>query len=120
MVKAKEHSGYLRKRVVACHDKGEGYNNFFKKLSLPKSTVQAIIKKHNSHGHIKNIEGRGRKKLLSARAERNIIYVNQHLRVTAGDIAGTQCKLKINVSKQKVARVLKRTGLKHVAQKRHN
>ena len=67
MVKTKGHSEDLRKRVVACHDKGEGYNNFFKKLSLPKSTVWAIIKKHKSHGHVKNIEGRGRKKLLSAK-----------------------------------------------------
>ena len=54
MVKTKEHSD----DVVACYVKEEGYDKISKKLSLPKSTVQAIIKKHKSVGHIKSIEGR--------------------------------------------------------------
>ena len=58
ILKTKELSENLRKRVIACHDKAEGYNKIYKKLSLPKSTVQAIIKKHKSVGHIKSIEGR--------------------------------------------------------------
>ena len=44
MVKTKEHSEDLRKCVVAFHDKGEGYDKISKKLSLPKSTILAIIK----------------------------------------------------------------------------
>ena len=69
MVKTKEHSEDLRKCVVAFHDKGEGYDKISKKLSLPISTVHVTIKKHKSQSHIKNIEGRRRKKLLSARAK---------------------------------------------------
>ena len=56
--------------------------------------------KHESHGHIKNKKGHGRKKLLPARAERNIVrYVNKHSRDTSNDIADAQCILEINVSK---------------------
>ena len=56
MVKTKEHSEDLRKRVIACHSKGEGYDTISKKLILPKSTVRAIVQKFKSQGHVMNLE----------------------------------------------------------------
>ena len=44
MMKTKKHNEDLRKRIIACHDKREGFDKISKKLSLPKSTILAIIK----------------------------------------------------------------------------
>ena len=113
MVKSKEHSEDLRKRVVACHMNGEGYDKISKKLNLPRSTVRAIIKKYSSEGHVKNKTGRGRKRVLSERDERKIVrYVNQNPRATAKEIVDTQCTSGVSVSRQTVGRTLKRAGLK--------
>lgn len=113
MVKRKEHSEDLRKRVVACHVNGEGYDKISKKLNLPKSTVRAIIKKNATEGHVKNKTGRGRKRILSERDERKIVrYANQNPRTTAKEIIDTQCNPGVNISRQTVGRTLKRAGLK--------
>jgi len=113
MVKTKEHSEDLRKRVIACHSKGEGYDTISKKLILPKSTVRAIVQKFKSQGHVMNLEGRGRKRLLSARAERQIVRrVTQNPRITAGEIVNEQSSSGVNVSRHTVGRVLMRAGLK--------
>ena len=88
MVKTNEHIKDLRKRVIACSSKEEGYDKISKKLNLPKSTIWAIIQKFKSQGHVMNLESRGRKRLLSARAEQKIVRcVNQNPRITAGEIA---------------------------------
>ena len=113
MVKTKEHSEDLRKRVIAIHSKGEGYDKISKRLNLPKSTVRAIVKKFKSQGHVMNLHGRGRKRLLSARAERKIVRrVNQNPRMTAAEIVNEQSSSGVNVSRHTVGRVLKRAGLK--------
>lgn len=113
MVKTKEHSEDIRKLVVACHTNGEGYDKISKKLNLPKSTVRAIINKFKSHDHVMNLEGRGRKRILSPRDERKIVrQLNQNPRITAGEIVDEQSTSGVNVSRHTVGRVLKRAGLK--------
>ena len=113
IVKTKELSEDLRKRVIACHSKGEGYDTISKKVILPKSTVRAIVQKFKSQGHTMNLEGRGRKRLLSARAEQQIVRrVTQNPRITAGEIVNEQSSSGMNVSRHSVGRVLIRAGLK--------
>ena len=84
MVKTKEHSEDVKKRVIECQVNGKDYDKIFQRLNIPKSTFRVISKRHNSQGHVKNVIGRGRKRILSPRAERNIHrYVNQNPKVTA-------------------------------------
>ena len=113
MVKTKKHSEDLRKRVIAFHYKGEGYDKISKRLSLPKYTVQAIVQKFKLQGHVMNLHGRGRKKLLSSRAARKIVRrINQNPRMTDGEIVKEQSSSGVNVSRHIFGRVLKRAGSK--------
>ena len=58
-----------------------------------------------------NLEGRLRKRLLSAREERKIVRcVNQNQRITSGEMVDEQSSSGGNVSRQTVGRVLKRAG----------
>ena len=64
-------------------------------------------------GHVMNLEGRGRKRIMSARAERRVVRrVKQNPRITAGEIVEEQRNSGVNVSRQTIGRVLKRASLK--------
>ena len=68
-------------------------------LNITKSTVRAIIKKHNSQGHVTNVIGCGRKSTLSTRADRNVHrYFNKKVRVTAKKVVKVQGISGVNVS----------------------
>ena len=77
----------LRKRVVDSHQGGEGYDKISKKLNIPKSSVREIIKKFATEGHFHNKEGRGRKRILSERAERKMVrYSKNNPRATTKEV----------------------------------
>lgn len=112
MAKTKEHSADLRKRVVNFHQAGEGYDKISKRLDIPKSTVRAIIKKFASEGHVHNKEGRGRKRILSERAERKMVrFSKSNPRATTKDVLEAMGP-EVDVSRRTVGRILQRGGLK--------
>jgi len=112
MAKIKEYSVDLRKRVVTSHQAGEGYDRISKKLDIPKSSVRAIIKKFATEGHVHNIEGRGRKRILSDRAERTMVrYSKNNPRATTKEVLQAMGP-EMEVSRRTVGRILRRGGLK--------
>ena len=106
MAKTIEYSVDLRKRIVDSHQGGEGYDKISKKLNIAKYSVRGIIKKFATEGHVHNKEGRGRKRIMSERAERKMVrYSKNNARVTNKQVLEAMDPEK-HVSRKTVERIL--------------
>ena len=60
--KKKEHSADIRSLVIERFFNGDSYAMIAKKVLIPRSTIQSIIKKYKQTKYILNLTGRGRKR----------------------------------------------------------
>ncbi len=113
MVKTKELSLDLRKRIVAQRDLGKGYKAISKSLQVPVGTVRNVLKKFKEHHTVANRKGRGRKPKISPKLEHKLLRdVQQNLRVTMKDILGNLKEAGSVVSWSTVQRCLHRNNLR--------
>ena len=63
----------LRDRIVSRHRSGEGYQNIYPALKVPKNTVATIILKWNNFGTTKTLPRAGRPAKLSNQGRRALV-----------------------------------------------
>lgn len=112
MGKTKELSVDLRQKIIDFHKSGNSYGEISKRLSIPRSTVQSVIKKFNVFGSTETLPGRGRKRKLSPRSARKICReVDTNPRVELSDIGRMLEAQGTSVSTRTIQRCLNRSGL---------
>ena len=62
MVKSRELSHKLRKKVIFRHSQGDGYRTIAKRLNISRDTVGSIVRKYKAKGTVATLPGRGRRK----------------------------------------------------------
>lgn len=73
--------------VLLKHKEGKSYNEISDEMEIPRSSVAYIVSKYNKTKQVLNVEGRGRKKITTARQDRAIVMeVKKNRRVSAGSI----------------------------------
>ena len=72
-MKLKELSVELRDRILLRHRSGEGYQNIYTALKVPKNTVASIILKWKKFGTTKALPRAGRQAKLSNRGRRALV-----------------------------------------------
>ena len=65
--KSKEISQDLRKKIVDVHKSGSSLGAIFKRLKVPRSSVQTIVRKYKHHGTTQQSNRSGRRRVLSPR-----------------------------------------------------
>ena len=113
MGKLKEISQDLRKTVVNLHKSGSSLRAIYKRLKIPRSSVQTILDKYKHHGTMQSsYRSRGRR-VLSPRDERTLVRkVQINPRTTAKDLVKMLEEIGTKVSISTVKRVLYRHNLK--------
>lgn len=112
MVKTKELSADLKRRIIRFHNGGKTYGDISKRLDIPRSTVFSIVKKFKQHGTVEALPGRGRKPKLSVRTERKLCReVNINPRVKLDVIVEKLAAEGTSVSKRTIQRCLNKNGL---------
>jgi hypothetical protein len=71
-MRSKELSLELQNRVVSRHRSGEGYQNIYAALKVPKNTVASIILKWKKFGTTKTLPRAGRRAKLSNGGEKGL------------------------------------------------
>jgi transposase len=71
--RGKEVDFALRELAVKLHGEGKSLRKIAKTIGKPHSTVQSIIEKYKIRFTVKNLPGRGRKKILTAEDHRYIV-----------------------------------------------
>ena len=110
MVKSKEISQDLRKKIVDLHKSDSSLGAISKCLMVPRSSVQTIVHKCKHHGTMQPSYRSGRIRVLSPRDECTLVWkVQINPRTTAKDLVKM---LEETVSISTVKRVLYRHNLK--------
>jgi transposase len=87
MGKPKEISQDLRKENVDLHKSGSSLGAISKRLKVPRSSVETIVRKYKHHGTTQASYRSGRRRVLSPRDERTLgRKVQIHPRTTAKDL----------------------------------
>ena len=73
MGKSKEISQDLRKTIVDLHKSGLSLGAISKRLKVPRSSLQTIVRKYNHHGTTQPSYRSGRRHVLSPRDERTLV-----------------------------------------------
>ena len=73
MLKSKEISLDLRKRIIDAHKAGEGYTKLSKHFQVSRTGVRSIIQKFKDSHTVQNKPGRGRKRKISKTLERKLV-----------------------------------------------
>lgn len=112
MVKTKELSVDLRQKIINFHKSKHSYGDISKRLGIPRSTVQYVIKKFKQFGTVESLPGRGRKPKLSPRTVRKLVRdVDINPRIVVKDIAQDLETQGISVSPRTIQRCLNKNGL---------
>jgi transposase len=119
MGKAKEISQDL-KTIVDLHKSGSSLGAIAKRLKVPRSTVQTIVRKYKHHGTTQPSYHSGNRRVLSPRDEHTLLRKGQiSPRTTAKDLVKMLGETGTKVSMPTVKRVLYRHNLKvHSARKK--
>ncbi|CDQ56865.1 unnamed protein product [Oncorhynchus mykiss] len=113
MGKSKEISQDLIKKIVDLHKSGSSLRAISKRLKVPRSSVQTIVRKYKHHGTTQPSYCSGRRCILSPRDERTLVRkVQINPRTTAKDLVKMLEKTGTKVSISTVKRVLYRHNLK--------
>lgn len=100
----------IRKLIIQEREKGSSFREIAKKFYCSKTSVEKICKKFQTVGQIRNLPGRGRKRVTSGREDSLI------LRQTKSEpgISSTEIKekLNLNVSTQTIRNRLHENGLR--------
>ena len=113
MGKSKEISQDLRKKIVDLHKSGSSLGAISKRLKVPRSSVQTIVRKYKHHGTTQPSYRSGRRCVLSPRDERTLVRkVQINPRTTAKDLVKMLEETGTKVSISTVKRVLYRHNLK--------
>ena len=67
MAKSKEISQDLRKKIVDLYKSGSSLEVISKRLKVPRSSVQTIVRKHKHHGTMQPSYRSGRRRVRSPR-----------------------------------------------------
>ena len=87
MGKSKEISHDLREKKVDLHKSGSSLGAISKRLKVPRSPLQTIVRKYKHHGTTQPSYRSGRRRVLSPRDERTLVRkVQIHPRPTAKDL----------------------------------
>jgi len=112
MVKVQEHSFDLRRKIIEAYADGNGYKKLSDRFKVPKSTVRNIIVKYQKTGLIHNKVGRGRKKILSEKAERALVrMVNKEPTMTRRAMGTVLETAGVKAGPSTITRALNRNGL---------
>uniref|UniRef100_A0AAZ3P4G0 Sleeping Beauty transposase HTH domain-containing protein n=1 Tax=Oncorhynchus tshawytscha TaxID=74940 RepID=A0AAZ3P4G0_ONCTS len=107
MGKSKEISQDLRKKIVDLHKSGSSLGAISKRLKVPRSPVQTIVRKYKHHGTTQLSYRSGRRRILSPRVERTSVRkVQINPRTTAKDLVKMLEETGTKVSISTVKRVL--------------
>ena len=113
MGKSKEISQVLRKKIVDLHKSGSSLGAISKRLKVPRSSVQTIVRKYKHHGTTQPSYRSGRRRVLSPRDQRTLVRkVQINPRTTAKDLMKMLNETGTKVSASTVKRVLYRHNLK--------
>lgn len=111
MVGSKHHSIDLREKVIKEHEDGSSYGEISKKFGIPRSTVSSLIKKYKSTGVLVDNPKSGRRPILSATDERNVVRkIKKDPRTTKKAIMADLESIGKPVSRSTLKRVLNRNG----------
>ena len=113
MGKSKEISQDLRKNIVDLHKFCSALGAISKRLKVPRSSVQTIVRKHKHHGTTQPSYRSGRRRVLSPRDGNTLVQkVQINPRTTAKDLVKMLKETGTKVSKSTVKRVLYWQNLK--------
>ena len=102
-----------RKNIVDLHKSGSSLGAISKRLKVPRSSVQTIVRKYKHHGTTRPSYRSGRRCVLSLRDERTLVQkVQINPRTTAKDLVKMLEEMGTKVSISRVKRVLYRHNLK--------
>ena len=108
MVKTKEPSVDVRQEIVNFHKLGEGYGTISKRLDIPRSTVQSIVKKFKESGTADSLPIHRRKPKLTPRLTMKISRAtNMNPRSVLRDIAEYLKEPGIEIRTRTIQRTLK-------------
>lgn len=113
MGKSKETSRQIRERVIKFNAEGLSCRQISKRLDIPTSTVNYIVKKFEVTGAVVNLGGRGRKRKTSHRTDRLMKKLAlQNRKIPARKIAAeVKAATDTDVCEQTVRNRLNETGL---------
>ena len=101
------------KKIVDLHKSGSSLGAISKRLKVPRSSVQTIVRKYKHHGTTQPSYRSGRRRVLSPRDERTLVRkVQINPRTTAKDLVKMLEETGTKVSISTVKRVLYRHNLK--------
>ena len=101
------------KKCVDLHKSGSSLGAISKRLKVPRSSVQTIVRKYKHHGTTQPSYRSGRRRVLSPRDERTLVRkVQINPRTTAKDLVKMLEETGTKVSISTVKRVLYRHNLK--------
>ena len=114
MGKSKEISQDPRQNILDLHKSGSSLGAISKRLKIPRSFVQTIVRKYKHHGAMTQPSYRsGRRRVLSPRDQRTLVRkVPINPRTTANDLVKMLEEMGTKVSISTVKRVLYRHNLK--------
>ena len=100
------------KTIVDLHKSGSSLDAISKRLMVPRSPVQTIVRKYKHHGTMQPPYRPGRRRVLSPRDERTLVQkVQINPRTTAKDLVKMPEETGTKVSISTVKRVLYRNNL---------
>uniref|UniRef100_A0AAZ3RU94 Sleeping Beauty transposase HTH domain-containing protein n=1 Tax=Oncorhynchus tshawytscha TaxID=74940 RepID=A0AAZ3RU94_ONCTS len=106
MEKSKEISQDLRQKIIDIHKSGSSLGAISKRLKVPHSSVQTIVRKHNPHGTTQPSYRSGWRHVLSPRDERSLVQKAKINPRTAKDLVKMLEERGTKVSISTVKRVL--------------
>ena len=102
----------LRRKIVDLHKSDLSLGAILKRLKIPHSSVQTIVRKYKHHGTTQLSYRSGRRRVLCPRDERTLRKVQINPRTTAKDLVKILEEMGTKVSISTVKRVLYRHNLK--------
>lgn len=113
MGRAKEYSRDVRKKIVSLHISGLSLGSISKRLQIPRSSVQTIIKKYKTMFTTATLPRSGRKRKLTPGDERFIVrMVRLNPKITKKAIAKDLEVSGIKVSTSTIKRILHKNDLR--------
>ena len=98
-----------RRQCVDLHKSGSSLGAISKRLKIPRSSVQTIVRKYKHHGTTQPSYCSGRRRVLSPRDERTVVRkVQINPRTTAKDLVKMleETDTKVSISTVKISPIL--------------
>lgn len=112
MVKTKELSIDLRKKIIDLHKSRNSYGDIARRLVIPRSTVQSVVKKFRQYGTTENLPGRGAKPKMSQKTLRKVCReATMNPRIILTDVKEMLKMQGTSVSVRTIQRQLQKSGL---------